>query len=137
MSKHIQRLVSKHLSNWIGVPPSFTFIGLYSRSAKVQLPSSSIVDEFKAGRVRFHMMLRDSRDHLIREVQPEVKSDRKWTAERAVDETEASLRPCGVRAVELAWAITHIAGFSLKNQMAAVKWSSRRFIPSTKKGGQL
>ena len=42
--------------------------------------------------MRFHIMLRDSPDQVIREVQPEVKSSRKWTAERAVDEAEASLR---------------------------------------------
>jgi len=66
--------------------------GLYSRSAKDQLPISSIVDEFKAGKVRFHMILRDLPDQVIREVQPEVKSGPKWTAERAVTEAETSLR---------------------------------------------
>ena len=54
--------------------------------------TSSIVDEIKARKVSFHLMLGDSRDHVIREVQPEVKSDRKRTAERVVDEAEASLR---------------------------------------------
>ena len=33
---------------------------------------------------------------MIREVQPEVNSGRKWTAERAVDEAEASLRTKGI-----------------------------------------
>ena len=48
----IQRHVSKCLRKWVGVPSSFTTVGLYSRSAKVQLPLSSVVDEFKAGKVR-------------------------------------------------------------------------------------
>ena len=34
----------------------------------------------------------DSPDQVIREVQPVVKSGRKWTAEQAVTEAEASLR---------------------------------------------
>lgn len=38
------------------------------------------------------MMLRDSPHQVIREVQPEVKSGWKWTAEKAVTEAEASLR---------------------------------------------
>jgi len=88
----IQRHVNKCLRKWLGVPLSFTTVGLYSRSAKVQLPLSSVVDEFKAGKVRLHMMLRDSPDQVIREVQPVVKSGRKWTAVQAVTEAEASLR---------------------------------------------
>jgi len=76
----------------LGVPPSFTSFGLYSRSAKVQLPISSIVDEFKAGKVRFHTILQDSPVQVIREVQDEVKSGPKWTAERAVTEAETSLQ---------------------------------------------
>lgn len=58
----------------------------------MQLPLSSVVDEFKAGKVRLRMMLRDSPDQVIREVQPEVKSGRKWTAEQAMTEAEASLQ---------------------------------------------
>ena len=50
------------------------------------------MDKFKAGKVRLHMMLQDSADEMIREVQPEVKSGQKWTAEQAVTEAEASLR---------------------------------------------
>ena len=50
------------------------------------------MDEFKAGKVRLHMMLRDSPDQVIREVQPVVKSGQKWTAEQGVTEAEASLR---------------------------------------------
>lgn len=59
----------------------------------VQLPISSIVDEFKAGKMRFHMMVWDCPDQelMIHEVQPEVKSGWKWAAKQAVTE-EASLR---------------------------------------------
>ena len=87
----IQRHVNECLRKWLSVPSSFTTVGLYSRSAKVQLLFSSVVDEFRAGKVRLHMMLRDSPDQVIREVQPVVKSGRKWTAEQGVNEAEASL----------------------------------------------
>jgi len=50
----IQRYVNKCLRKWLRVPLSFTTVGLYSRSAKVQRPLSSVVDEFKAGKVRLH-----------------------------------------------------------------------------------
>ena len=38
------------------------------------------------------MMLRDSPDNVIYKVQPEVRTGTKWSAAKAVQETEASSR---------------------------------------------
>ena len=38
----LDRTVSKHLRRWLGVPPSFTNIGLYGKTTKLQLPLSSL-----------------------------------------------------------------------------------------------
>jgi len=48
----LQRLTSRHLRKWLGIPPSFTSIGLYGKSNKLQLPITSLVVEFKTAKTR-------------------------------------------------------------------------------------
>ena len=43
----LERITSRHLRKWLGVPLSFTSIGLYGKTIKLQLPLSSRVEEFK------------------------------------------------------------------------------------------
>ena len=63
----------------------------YTATGMLQLPLSSITKEFKVGKARLHIMLRDSPDDVIRQVQPEVRTGTKWSAAKAVQETDASL----------------------------------------------
>ena len=58
---------------------------LYRSSGALQLPITSIVEIFKAGKVRTVMMLRESKDHSIRELPPKVRTARKWKAEEETD----------------------------------------------------
>ena len=88
----IQQHVSKNLRKWLGVPPCFSTVGLYNSTGMLQLPLSSLVEEFKMGKARLHMMLRDSPDEVIRHVSPEVRTGTKWSAAKAVQEAEASLQ---------------------------------------------
>ena len=39
----LERITSQHLRKWLGVPPSFTSIGLSGKTNKLQLPLSSLV----------------------------------------------------------------------------------------------
>ena len=57
----------------------------------LQLLISSLV-EFKIGKVRLHMIMKDSADKIIRKAYPEIKSGRKWSAVKATQEAECSLR---------------------------------------------
>ena len=43
----LERITSRHLRNWLGVPPRFTSIGLYGKTNKLQLP---LVEEFKVAK---------------------------------------------------------------------------------------
>ena len=61
----LERITSRHLRKWLGVPPSFTSIGLYGKTNKLQLPLSSLVEEFKVAKSRLVLTLRDSPDELI------------------------------------------------------------------------
>ena len=88
----IQKHISKNLRKWLGVPPCFSTVGLYSKTAALQLPLSSLEEEFKVGKARLHLMLRDSPDEVIRQVNPEVRTGTKWFAARAVEEAESNLK---------------------------------------------
>ena len=75
---------------WLGVPPCFSKVGLYTNSGNLQLPISSLV-EFKIGKVHLHMMMKDSANKIIWKVYPEIKSGTKWLAVKAAQEVECSL----------------------------------------------
>ena len=76
----------------VGCAPCFSTVGLYTATGMLQLPFSSITEEFKVGKARLHLMLRDSPDDVICQVQPEVRTRTKWSAAKAVQETKASLQ---------------------------------------------
>ena len=87
----IQQYSNKYLHKWLGVPPCFSKVALYTNSGNLQFPISSLVEEFKIGKVHLHMM-KDSADKIIRKVYPEIKSGMKWLAVKAAHEAECSLR---------------------------------------------
>ena len=88
----LEQLTSKYLRRWLGMPPSFTSIGLYGRCCKLQLPLSSVLEEYKAAKARLLLTLRDSKDDKIRNAGIEVRTGRKWSVSQAVSEAESALR---------------------------------------------
>ena len=90
--ERIQQYSNKYLRKWLGVPPCFSKVGLYTYSGDLQLPISSLVEEFKIGKVRLHMMMKDSADKIIRKAYPGIKSVTKWSAVKTAQEAECSLR---------------------------------------------
>ena len=89
--ERISQYSNKYLRKWLGVPPCFSKVGLYTNSGNLQLPISSLVEEFKIGKVRHHMMMKDSADEIIRKAYPEIKSGTKWSAVKTAKEAECSL----------------------------------------------
>ena len=90
--ERIQQYSNKYLRKWLRVPPCFSKVGLHTNSENLQLPISSLVEEFKIGKVRLHMMMKDSADEIIRKAYPEIESGMKWSAVKAAQEAECSLR---------------------------------------------
>ncbi|XP_071124333.1 uncharacterized protein [Mytilus edulis] len=82
----IERKINSHLRRWLGVPRSFTAIGLYSRSSQLQLPLTSTLEEYKVSKGRLVMTLRDSKDSKISKAGIQTRSGRKWSARTAVDQ---------------------------------------------------
>ncbi|VDI80803.1 Hypothetical predicted protein [Mytilus galloprovincialis] len=74
--EELERIINGHLRKWLEVPRSFTTVGLYSRTAKVQFPLTSIVE--KLSKTRLVMTLKESRDDKVRTAGVQVKTRRKW-----------------------------------------------------------
>ena len=95
MVEALERITSRHIRKWLGVPPSFTSIGLYhvyGKINKLQLPLSSLVEEFKVAKSRLALNLRDSPDELIHDAGIETRTSRKWSATEAVKQAENTLK---------------------------------------------
>ncbi|XP_069134387.1 uncharacterized protein [Argopecten irradians] len=86
----LERIISKHLRRWLGVPQCFSSTGPYSRTSKLQLPLTSLVEEFKTRKARLVMTFKDSRDEKVRQEGVEVRT-RRWSASKAVSEEESKL----------------------------------------------
>ena len=63
--KNMERQCRKFPRKWLGVPTSFCAVKLYSTSAKLRLPVSSIIEEFKTDKVRAIVTLQQSKDPVV------------------------------------------------------------------------
>ena len=88
----IEQKCNTYIRKWLGLPRIINTPALYRKQGALQMPLTSIVEIYKAGKVRTVMMLRDSRDQQIRDNPPEVRSARKWKAEEATDECISILK---------------------------------------------
>ena len=88
----LEQSVSKHIRRWLGLPPSFSSIGLYGKSTKLQMPLNSLEEEFKVAKARLFLTLRDSADEKISRAGIEVRTGRKWSVNKAVEQAESSLQ---------------------------------------------
>ena len=84
--------INKYTRKWLGVPPCLTDIALYCRQAKLKLPLKSILEEYKAGKIRLQSMLEDSGDKVIETAKPQLKTGRKWKVQEAMEAAKDSLR---------------------------------------------
>ena len=92
----IKRTCNTYTRKWLGQPRTINTSSLYRRKGALQLPLTSIVEMYKAGKVRTVMMMRESRDQEISDRPPDVRTARKWKAEAATDEIISSLENDGI-----------------------------------------
>ncbi|TWW66935.1 hypothetical protein D4764_20G0009670 [Takifugu flavidus] len=88
----LERKISSFLSRWLGLPRSLNSAALYGTRNTLQLPFSGLTEEFKVARTREALQYKDSRDCKVSSAGIEVKTGRKWKAEKAVDVAESRLR---------------------------------------------
>ncbi|KAK0156143.1 hypothetical protein N1851_000566 [Merluccius polli] len=87
----LERLVSSHARKWLGLPRCLSSIGLYGKGM-LDLPISSLSEEYKCAKVRLEMMLVDSSDPVVAQAAPILATGRKWTPRTATEQAKAALR---------------------------------------------
>ena len=75
---------------WLSFPKSLSSIALYNKGGVLQLPITSIVEEYKVAKVRHTMILRDNKDDKVQGAQLDHRT--RTQDEDALDEAESRLR---------------------------------------------
>ena len=88
----IEKKCRAYTRKWLGLPRCLNNAALYGKGIPLELPITSIVEEYKAGKVRTVMMLRYSKDQTIRDDPPDVRTGKRWQAEVEVDRAEEALK---------------------------------------------
>ena len=83
--------INKYTRKWLGLPPGLSNVAMYCRQAKLKLPLKSIMEEFKSGKVRLQMILDDSKDKVIKSLNPTLKTGRKWKVKDTMISAEENL----------------------------------------------
>ena len=63
-AEKMERLVSFYIRKWLGVPRCLSTVALYGKSI-LQLPVTSLVEEFKCTKVRTELLLSGSKDVVV------------------------------------------------------------------------
>ena len=98
----LERRISSYLRRWLNVPRMLSSIALYGKGNMLQLPLTSLVEEFKVTKVRQATTLRNNRDEKVRTAGISVNTGRKWQAAEALNEAEGRLRQS-----DLVGTVTH------------------------------
>ena len=87
-----QRLITGRIKGWLGIPKCLSVAALYSKSVKLQLPVSSVVEEVKVVKARNKVTLENSQDERIQKAGIDIKLGRKWNAAEEIDEALSHLQ---------------------------------------------
>ena len=66
--EQLERLLNRYIRKWLGVPRSFSSVGIYSKCSKLKLPITAVTEEFKVIKAREVMSIRDSQDTNVGQV---------------------------------------------------------------------
>ena len=75
--EEMESKITAKLKKWLGIPRSLSTSLLYSKSAVLQLPYTSLVEEVKAARARTQVMLDTSKDECVRNANISLDAGRK------------------------------------------------------------
>ncbi len=87
----MEQTMTSYVKKWLGVPRCLTNISLYGKGV-LELPITSLTEEYKCSKVRLQMILKDSRDHTISNAVPLLLTGRKWTPSDSVQQATSALR---------------------------------------------
>ena len=87
-----QKQMTAMLKKWLGLPKTLSTEMIYSKTSKVNLPYSSLVEEAKVAKVRNLSTLKTSKDENIRGADINLDAGRKWKPSEAHDRAVSSLK---------------------------------------------
>ena len=90
--EEIQRLFTSSLKRWLGLPKFMSTDIFYSKTAKLQLPYTSLVEEVKAAKARMLTTFDQSPDACISRGDIDIEAGRKWSIRKEVEEAQSKLR---------------------------------------------
>ena len=90
--EEIERLFTRYLKKWLGLPRSLNVNALYSSTAKLQLPFSAVTEEARVAKARKLVTLQTSTDKCISGANISVEAGRKWNISSEVEEARSRLR---------------------------------------------
>ena len=90
--EEIQRLITAKLKKWLGLPRSLTVDAIYSRSNKLQLPFTSLMEEVKVTKARNLITFQEAKDPCIRNADIKVDSGRKANTKLEVEQARSRLK---------------------------------------------
>ena len=85
VAEKMERLVSFYIRKCLGVPRCLSTVSLYGKGI-LQLPVSSLVEEFKCTKVRTELLLAGSKAVVVSKVVPNPTKGRKWNPRMAAQE---------------------------------------------------
>lgn len=88
----LEKLITRRLRRWLGVPKCLSTAALYGRINALQLPFNSLVEEFKVTRVREQLQYKESKDPKVVAACIQSRTGRKWRAEKELEIAEDRLR---------------------------------------------
>ncbi|KAK7886737.1 hypothetical protein WMY93_026358 [Mugilogobius chulae] len=87
----LERMISSYAKKWLGLPRCITNSALYGRGI-LELPLTSLQEEFKCAKVRLEMTLAESRDTIVAQTVPTLSAGRKWSPAEAAAQAKTALR---------------------------------------------
>ena len=88
----IQKLLTRKLKKWLGLPRSLSEACLYARTSKLQMPFRELTEEFKASKTRLLVTLQGAEDQCVKGAGVRVDGGRKADSEADIAEAESRLK---------------------------------------------
>lgn len=118
----MERLCRKFMRRWQGVPPTFSLINLYSKTSNLCLPVTTVVEEFKATKVRAVSTLLLCEDEKVRHLNKTIKRGRRYRPQEAVTEADAY------------WKHQEIVNVICQGQLDLGQYNDQRWSKASAKG---
>ena len=87
----IEQRCNVFIRKWLQLPKMTASAALYRNNGVLELPTASLVEQVKCGKVRTVLMLRDSHDQIINSDPPRLNTLMQWSAEEATDKAITAL----------------------------------------------